>query len=121
MHLYRIISEEEWLQTIHDKKVPRCNSDKKEDCVHLTNYEDLEQVASKYFVKEEKPVVLKIDSKSFEEKISWGDPTNEKPWHQPNANIDHIDWNYIIGYSYLIPLNGKENEFSIGAFLNREL
>src|SRR5687768_5187122 len=101
MYLYRIISEEEWQQTIKDKKVPRCNSDKRDDCVHLTRYEDLEHVASKYFVKEEKPVVLKIESQPFEEKISWIEPTDEKPWQQPNANIENIDWKYINGYTYL--------------------
>ncbi len=120
MNLYRIISEEEWLQTIRDKKVPRCNSDKRDDCVHLTKYEDLALVASKYFVKEEKPMVLEINTMGFEEKITWADPTQEKPWYQPNANIDHIDWKHIKSISYVIPITGKENEFSIGAFLNPE-
>lgn len=115
MYLYRIISGEEWNVTKRDNKVPRCKSDDRDDCVHLTKRGDVTLVASKYFVRNENPVVLEIDVADFENGIAWTEPTLEKPWHQPNADIENIEWRNIKRYTYLIP--HEENEFMIGTFL----
>jgi uncharacterized protein (DUF952 family) len=49
MVLYRVISEEEWQVTKRDKKVPRCKSDERAGCVHLTKYADILLVANNIF------------------------------------------------------------------------
>jgi uncharacterized protein (DUF952 family) len=119
MVLYRVISEEEWHITKRDKKVPRCKSDERDGCVHLTKYEDVSLVASKYFVEEEHPVVIEIDITSFQNKIVWIAPTIEKPWQQPNAFIENLNLNDILRYAYLVPGTEKVNEFTIGSFLSQ--
>lgn len=120
MYLYRIISEEEWITTKKENKVPRCKSDQRDNCVHLNKYEDVILVTNKYFVRDENPVVLEIDISDFESRIVWKEPTVEKPWYQPNADIENIEWRNIKMYSYLIPHVEKENEFMIGSFLKSE-
>jgi uncharacterized protein (DUF952 family) len=118
MYLYRIISEEEWITTKKDSKVPRCKSDKRDNCVHLNKYEDVILVTNKYFVRTENPVVLEVDISEFESRIAWMEPTTEKPWYQANAEIENIKRRDVKRYSYLIPHVEKENEFMIGSFLN---
>lgn len=118
MILYRVISEEEWVQTKRNRKVPRCKSDERDNCVHLTKYEDVIVVANKYFESEEQPVVLEVDVSDFQDQITWMEPTIEKPWHQPNAAISNIIWKNINRYATLIPVYDNNNEFSVGEFLN---
>ena len=95
MILYRIISMEEWIKSKEEGKVPRCKSDEREDCIHLTKYEDIVLVTNKYFTKEEKPVVIEIDAEIFKENITWVSPTAGKPWHQPNLHFENIPYNII--------------------------
>lgn len=118
MYLFRIISAEEWDQTKQDRKVPRCPSDERDNCVHLTRFEDVTLVANKYFTIEENPVVLEVDITDFEDKITWIEPTLEKPWNQPNADIKNIDWRNIKRYARFIPFEEKEGDFQIGEFQN---
>ena len=49
---------------------------------------------SKYFIKDEKPVVIEIDTTDLEEKIFWEKLTKEKPWEQPNLQADNI-WVFL--------------------------
>ncbi len=118
MKLYRIIPEEDWIKTKIDGKVPKCNSDKRAGSVHLNKFRDIKLVASKYFIKDEKPVVVEIDTTDLEEKIFWEEPTKEKPWEQPNLRADNIDFRYIKRLCYLIPDPQKNNGFEIGEFID---
>lgn len=115
MLLYRIISKEEWIKAIKDEKVPRCNSDKRDNCVHLTKFSDIKLVSGKYFVEEEAPVVLEVDISGLENKLSWQSPTIEKPWHQPNLHIENIELENVKRLSHLI-YSKKNNEFEVGDF-----
>lgn len=116
MYLYRIISGEEWDQTRQDRKVPRCPSDERDNCVHLTKAEDVTMVANQYFTMEEKPVVLEVDVTDFEDKIVWLEPTIEKPWNQPNADIENIGWRNIKRYARFVDLKGTGGNFETGEF-----
>lgn len=51
MMLYRIISNEEWITSQEEGKVPRCKIDERENCIHLTKYEDLVLVTNKYLLR----------------------------------------------------------------------
>lgn len=116
MYLYRIISGAEWSQTKVDGKVPRCASDKRDMCIHLTRFEDIVTVADKYFTIDEKPVALEIDIRNLEDKIVWKEPTVQKPWIQPEADIDAIEWKIIKGYASLLPSSVDKNSFSLSEF-----
>lgn len=96
--------------------MPRCRSDERDNCVHLTKYEDIILVANKYFVRNENPIVLEIDISEFEDKIVWADPTMEKPWHQPNAAIQNILWKNILAYAHLEPASDTSAEFVLAQF-----
>jgi uncharacterized protein (DUF952 family) len=115
MILYRIISEQEWFKAKAEGKVPRCNSDNRDNCVHLTKFEDIKQVSAAYFSKDEKPVVIEIDTEDFEEDIYWESANIKKPWDQPNLKIDNIRLKHVKRFCYLKPLG--INEFEIGEFL----
>jgi uncharacterized protein (DUF952 family) len=115
MILYRIISEQEWHKAKAEGKVPRCNSDNRDNCVHLTKFDDIKQVSAAYFTNDEKPVVIEIDTEEFEKDIYWESPNIKKPWHQPNARIDNFSLIDVKRYCYLQPLG--INEFEIGEFL----
>ena len=112
MMLYRIISMEEWIKSKEEGKVPRCKSDERENCIHLTKYEDIVLVTNKYFIKEEKPVVIEIDSEIFKEQITWVSPTAEKPWHQPNLHLENIPYNIISRFCRL-NFNDQAQTFEI--------
>lgn len=116
MYLYRIISGEEWDQTKQERRVPRCPSDERDNCVHLTRLEDVTLVAHKYFTLDENPVVLAVDITDFEDKIVWIEPTIEKPWNQPNADIKNIEWRYIKKYAGFKRFEGRESDFQISEF-----
>lgn len=60
MNLYRIISNDEWKQTLIDGKVPRCASDNRAGFVHLNKQDDIETVANKYFVKRKTRLYWKL-------------------------------------------------------------
>ncbi len=115
MMLYRIISNEEWITSQEEGKVPRCKSDEREDCIHLTKYEDIVLVTNKYFIKEEKPVVIEIDAEIFKEQITWVNPTTEKPWHQPNLYLENIPCNIISKFCHL-NFNDQTQTFEIPEF-----
>lgn len=116
MNLYRIISGEEWDQTKQNRKVPRCKSDERDNCVHLTRFEDLTLVATKYFTIEENPVVLEVDITDFNDKIIWREPTLDKTWKQPDAQIPNIEWRNIKGFAHFMTLPEKEGDLIIGKF-----
>ena len=117
MNLYRIISNDEWTETKANGKVPRCASDKRAGFIHLNKFDDIENVANKYFVKDEKPIVLEIDiTKYLSEKLLWELPTKEKNWEQAHLKIDNIEIKFIKRYSYLISNSQKNNEFKIEGF-----
>ena len=118
MNLYRIISEEEWIKTKADGKVPRCNSDKRAGHVHLNKFEDIKLVASKYFAKEEKPVVVEVDTTELEGKLFWELATKEKPWEQPYLRVENINLMYIQRFCYLISNPKGNNDFEIGEFFD---
>ena len=96
--------------------MPRCASDGGDNFVHLTRFEDITLVANKYFTMEENPVVLDVDIKDFEDKIVWIELTSEKPWNQPGADIENIEWRHIKKYAPLITIPGNENHLFIGEF-----
>ena len=114
MILYRIISEQEWIKAKAEGKVPRCNSDNRANCVHLTKFEDIKQVSAAFFTKDEKPVVIEVDTENFGEALYWESPNIKKPWHQPNVRIDNISLKDVKRYCYLNSLG--INQFEIGEF-----
>ena len=116
MFLYRIISEQEWIKAQSEGKVPRCNSDIRDNCVHLTKFEDIKQVSTAYFTKDEKPVIIEIDAGKFGNKLYWETPSQQKPWQQPNVRIDNIMLDQVKRFCYLQPLG--INEFEIGEFMS---
>lgn len=115
MMLYRIISTEEWITSKEQGKVPRCRSDDRQNCIHLNKYEDIILVANQYFIKEEKPVVIEIDSEIFKGQITWVSPTTEKPWHQPILRFENIPYNIISRFCHLI-FNDASQTFEIPEF-----
>jgi len=119
MNLYRIISEEEWIKTKIDRKVPRCGSDRRAGHIHLNKFEDIETVANKYFEKSESPVVLEVTiTTDLKKRLSWELPTKEKPWGQAHLQVENIDINFVKRFSYLIPKNNGKEKFKVGEFLN---
>ncbi len=117
MYLYRIISENEWLQSQKDGNVPRCNSDKRAGHIHVNRFEDIKTVANKYFEPSENPVVLEIEiSSELDKKLIWAAPTDEKNWVQANLLIENIDMNDVKRYSYLIVPGKSNGQFEIGEF-----
>ncbi len=117
MNLYRIISENEWIQSKKDGKVPRCNSDRRAGHIHLNKFVDIKTVANKYFEPSENPVVLEVKiSFSLNEKLIWEQLTDEKNWEQAHLLIENIDMNDVKRYSYLIPNDNINGKFEIGDF-----
>ena len=90
MKLYRVVDQESWQAAQLSGKVPRCNSDKRADHVHLNLLESVEAVAAAYFEPIEIPLVLEIDTDSLGCEIVWHEATEHKPWKQPCAKIDSI-------------------------------
>lgn len=115
MKLYRIISKDEWIQSQKEGKVPRCNSDKRADLVHLNIFEDIKTVANKYFEHSENPVVIEMNVTSeLEKKLTWEDPTSEKEWKQANLKVENIEMKNVERFSFLELVEG--GKFDIGKF-----
>ena len=116
MKLYRIISKDEWIQSKKEGKVPRCNSDRRADHVHLNNFEDIKTVANKYFEHSENPVVIELNvSSDLKKKLTWENPTYEKNWEQAHLQIENIDMKYVERFSFLELVDG--GKFDIGKFI----
>lgn len=119
MYLYRMISENEWLQSQKDGNVPRCNSDKRAGHIHVNRFEDIKTVANQYFDPAEKPVALEIEiSLELIKKLIWAAPTDEKNWEQANLLIENIDMNDVKRYSYLIVPEKSNGQFEMGEFFS---
>ncbi len=119
MYLYRIISENEWLQSQKDGNVPRCNSDKRAGQIHVNRFEDIKTVANKYFEPSENPVVLEIEiSSELHKKLIWESSTDEKNWEQAHLLIENIDMNDVNRYSYLLIQDKRNGQFEIGEFFS---
>lgn len=118
MNLYRIISENEWLKSLKDGKVPRCKSDRRAGHIHLNKFEDIRTVGNKYFEPAEKPVVLEIYiSSELDKKLVWEQSNEVKNWEQVNLKIENIDMMDVKRYSYLIIKDEKKPGFEMGEFL----
>ncbi|MCS2608482.1 DUF952 domain-containing protein [Halomonas dongshanensis] len=96
MHLYRVITMENWQKAQSQGYVPRCGNDHNADCVHLNVHKAVVFSANRYFTPEEAPVVIEVDITSFKDKIEWLKPTEDQPWQKPRAHIDHIPLSAVI-------------------------
>ena len=108
MRLFRVISNTTWDQTQQLGYVPRCGNDHKLDCVHLSVEEAVLFIANRYFVYSEAPLVLAIDGAQFSDRIEWLPPSDEQPWLQPRAHINHIPQTAIINAT---PLSYRDGFF----------
>jgi uncharacterized protein (DUF952 family) len=119
MKLYRVISKDEWKQTIYNKRVPRCASDKRDGFIHLNKLDDIETVANKYFVQEENPVVLEVDiTEELKEHIKWIPATEDKNWEQAFLKVDNIEIKFIKRIMYMVYDPFKIYKFKSGRFIN---
>lgn len=117
MNLYRIISENEWIQSKKDGKVPRCNSDSRAGHINLNKFEDIKTVADKYFESAENPVVLEVEiSSKLYKKLTWEQANEEKNWEQAHLQIDNINLKDVKRYSFLIVNDKRNGQFEIGKF-----
>lgn len=89
-HLYRVVDKSTYETALSSGLVPRCNSDKRSDLVHLNTKDDVELVAGTYFEEHEFPLVLEVNPSSFIDKISWHEPSHLKPWTEARAKIPNI-------------------------------
>ena len=90
MKLYRVVDRASWRTTQLSGFVPRCNSDQRENHVHLNLRESVERVAAAYFEPCEEPLVLEVDAESLGCEITWQEPSDQKPWKQACAQIKNI-------------------------------
>ena len=108
-NLYRVIKEETWTEVSNSEFIPRCGNDNKMDRVHLNILEAVESVAARYFGPEERPLVLEIDTSGFAENIEWVEATDDFPWIQPLARIEHLPVSSVVKVHQLEHslINGK--------------
>lgn len=109
MRLFRVISKTIWDQTQQLGYVPRCGNDHKLDCVHLNVEEAVLYIANKYFVYDEAPLVLEVDTTHFSDSIEWLLPTTEQPWWQPKAHINNLPKTAIMT---AMPLSYRDGLFT---------
>lgn len=69
--IYRVISREDWEETVASGGVPRCGNDERDGYVHLSPYETVLETAGLYFTLDEEPLVLEIDEVALGESLRW--------------------------------------------------
>ena len=94
--LYRVIREDIWIDAKKSQFIPRCGNDNSVDRVHLNLLETVGHIASEFFEPEERPIVLEIDVSSFSENIEWLEPSPQKSWKQPLANIQNLPVSSVV-------------------------
>ncbi|MBB3142530.1 DUF952 domain-containing protein [Halomonas organivorans] len=76
--------------------MPRCGNDHRADGVNLNLAEAVPYTVHKYFVAEERPVVLEVDPQDFAEHIEWRAPLPDEPWERPLARIPGLPVEAVI-------------------------
>ncbi len=69
--LYRIVSLEDWKQTLTQGQVPRCGADERDGFVHLSTQDNFIETANLYYEEVEQPVVLEIDPEVLGDALRW--------------------------------------------------
>ena len=69
--LYRVVSLEDWKQTLAKGQVPRCGADERDGFVHLSTQDNFMETANLYYEEAEQPVVLEIDPEGLGDALRW--------------------------------------------------
>ncbi|WP_046080492.1 DUF952 domain-containing protein [Halomonas sp. HG01] len=101
--LYRVLPSATWKEAKETGVVPRCGNDHKADGVNLNLPEAVEYTAHKYFTSDEDPVLLKVDTADFEDRIEWRPPLDHEPWQRPLARIDGIPLESVVSVKPVEP------------------
>ncbi|WP_136249065.1 DUF952 domain-containing protein [Halomonas borealis] len=94
--LYRVLPQAAWDAACRSGVVPRCGNDHRADGVNLNLAEAVPYTVHRYFVREERPVVLEVDSAGLAEHIEWRAPLPEEPWARPLARIPELPVSAVI-------------------------
>lgn len=94
--LYRVLPEATWEAACRSGVVSRCGNDHRADGVHLNVAAAVAYTARRYFVREERPLILEVDPSGFAEHIEWREPTDEEPWPRPLARIEGLPTEAVV-------------------------
>ena len=102
-NFFRVITAQDLQIAEATGLVPTCPSDKRDNCIHLNFQEDVEAVATAYFMPEEYPVAIEIRHSDIASRLTFPKAKADKPWqqvllHQPNilfctvVAVRDLDW-----------------------------
>ncbi len=96
--IFKIISSQQWEEAKITGLVPRCSADNEaslesgaeNSCILVNQFDDLNQVCSEFFGKDDYPVALEVSPNSYEGLLKWHEPSEEKPWREGKLYVDHL-------------------------------
>ncbi|WP_449284056.1 DUF952 domain-containing protein [Luteimonas yanweni] len=94
--LFRVTALANWREASSTGVLPRCAADRRDDCVHLNAGEDVERVASAFFVPSEEPVALELDTAALSQFVTWLPPSAGKPWPQARLQLPNILASHVL-------------------------
>jgi len=99
--IFKLLTSEQWEEAKITGIIPRCSADEKHDCVHINQFEDLNQVCAKFYPPERYPVALEFAPDSYPEEVDWLSATEKTPWQDGRLKISHLHADLVLNvYSF---------------------
>ena len=69
--IFRVLGASDWEETLRTGIVPPCGSDTRDGFIHLSAHGDVLQTANLYFVPDEEPLVLEVQTSHLGTNLRW--------------------------------------------------